>query len=293
MAPNKRYYWLKLDRNFFKRHDIQVIESMTNGKDYILFYLKLLVESIDHEGHLRFSDTIPYDEKMLSVITNTNIDIVRSAIKLFTELGLMQLFDDKTIYLTETQKMLGESSSTHRVQAFRERQNQLQIETQGNVSETLHETEKEIELEKDKEKDKEKDIKASKDAMSVGTDDLAPKNGKIDYKLILEYWNCRSGLKEITMITDLRKPNVNARIKEHGLESVYKMIDQASKSAFLRGDNKQGFMATFDWCFKPKNFVKVLEGNYIDNQNGSYRTYEEEIEARAKRLEEYMGVNNS
>ena len=87
MEKTKKYYWLKLDRNFFKRHDIQVIESMENGKDYVLFYLKLLVESIDHEGQLRFNETIPYDEKMLSVITNTNIDIVRQAIKLFTNLN--------------------------------------------------------------------------------------------------------------------------------------------------------------------------------------------------------------
>ena len=36
-------------------------------KDYILFYLKLLLESVYHEGELRFSDTIPYNENMLSV----------------------------------------------------------------------------------------------------------------------------------------------------------------------------------------------------------------------------------
>jgi predicted phage replisome organizer len=75
MAEGRKYYWLKLDRNFFKRHDIRVIESMDNGKDYVLFYLKLLVESIDHEGQLRFSQTIPYDEKMLATITNMNVDI--------------------------------------------------------------------------------------------------------------------------------------------------------------------------------------------------------------------------
>ena len=34
---NKRYYWLKLEEDFFKRHDIKIIESMPNGKDYILF----------------------------------------------------------------------------------------------------------------------------------------------------------------------------------------------------------------------------------------------------------------
>ena len=87
MATGKKFYWLKLQNDFFKRHDIRIIEDMKNGKDYILFYLKLLVESISHEGELRFSQSIPYNEEMLASITNTNIDIVRSAIKLFTELN--------------------------------------------------------------------------------------------------------------------------------------------------------------------------------------------------------------
>ena len=67
----ERYYWLKLDRGFFKRHDITVIEDMPNGKDYVLFYLKLMLESVDHEGALRFSDTIPYSESMLASVTRT------------------------------------------------------------------------------------------------------------------------------------------------------------------------------------------------------------------------------
>ena len=79
----ERYYWLKLDRGFFKRHDITVIEDMPNGKDYVLFYLKLMLESVDHEGALRFSDTIPYSESMLASVTRTNVDIVRSALNLF------------------------------------------------------------------------------------------------------------------------------------------------------------------------------------------------------------------
>ena len=107
MADSKKFYWLKLKRDFFKRHDIRIIEEMPNGKDYVLFYLKLLLESIDHEGSLRFSDTIPYNEQMLSVVTNTNIDIVRSAMKLFTELKLMEVLDDATIYMCEVEKMIG------------------------------------------------------------------------------------------------------------------------------------------------------------------------------------------
>ena len=103
----KKYYWLKLKRDFFKRHDIRIIEGMPNGKDYILFYLKMLLESIDHEGELRFSETIPYNEQMLSVITDTNIDIVKSAMQIFIELNMVEILDDSTIYMAEVKKLTG------------------------------------------------------------------------------------------------------------------------------------------------------------------------------------------
>ena len=97
MENNNRFYWLKLKRDFFKRSDIMIIENMPNGKEYILFYLKLLLESIDNEGSLRFSDTIPYNEEMLATITNTNIDIVRSAMKVFESTKMIEILDDETI----------------------------------------------------------------------------------------------------------------------------------------------------------------------------------------------------
>lgn len=104
---DKKYYWLRLKKDFFKRHDIQIVESMPNGKDYVLFYLKMLAESVDHNGNLRFSDMIPYDEKMLATITNTNIDIVRSAMTIFTELSMIEVLEDKTIFMSEVTTMLG------------------------------------------------------------------------------------------------------------------------------------------------------------------------------------------
>ena len=128
---DKRYYWLKLKRDFFKRHDIRIIESMPNGKDYILFYLKLLCESVDHDGNLRFSDQIPYSEAMLATITNTNVDIVRSAIKIFTELGMMEIFDDGTYFMNEVNKLIGSAANNdnaNRQRRFRERQKLLALQ---------------------------------------------------------------------------------------------------------------------------------------------------------------------
>ena len=105
-----KFYWLKLEKDFFKRHDIRIIESMPNGKDYILFYLKLLCESLDHDGNLRFSEEIPYNEVMLSTITNTNPDTVRCAIDVFTNLGMMEILDDGTYYMNRVNKLIGQES---------------------------------------------------------------------------------------------------------------------------------------------------------------------------------------
>ena len=139
MAEVKKYYWLRLKRDFFKRHDIRIIESMPNGKDYILFYLKLLCESVDHDGNLRFSDKIPYNEEMLSTITNTNVDIVRSAIKIFTELNMMEVMDDGTFYMNEVEKLIGcETEWAKKKREYREKQKeQFLLETSEGQKKTL------------------------------------------------------------------------------------------------------------------------------------------------------------
>lgn len=118
----KKKYWLKLDKDFLRNPQMKVLKNMTNGKDYIIFYLSLMLESIETVGHLRFTSLVPYNDEMLSAVTDTNIDIVRSAVKLFCELGLMQIFDDGTIFMPEVPKMTGkESESAERVRNYRER----------------------------------------------------------------------------------------------------------------------------------------------------------------------------
>ena len=145
---DKKYYWLKLKRDFFKRHDIRIIEEMPNGKEYLLFYLKLLVESIDHEGELRFSDTVPYNEQMLAVITNTNIDVVRSAMKLFIELNMIEVQDDATIYMAEVNKLIGGET------AWAEKKRRQRKGDNVPLLSSKCPTEKEIDKEIDKEKEK-------------------------------------------------------------------------------------------------------------------------------------------
>ena len=140
---NKRFYWLKLPKGFFKRHDIRIIEGMPNGTEYCLFYMKLLCESIDHEGNLRFSDEIPYTPEMLAIITNTNVDVARNALDLLKQLKLLEVKDDDTIFMTELPDMIG--SETGMAQYMRERRALSEVKELGefgNVRLTMEEINK-------------------------------------------------------------------------------------------------------------------------------------------------------
>lgn len=157
-----KFYWLKLQRDFFKRSDIMVVENMPNGKEYVLFYLKLLLESISHSGELRFTDTIPYNEQMLATITNTNIDIVRSAMKVFTQLHMLEIVEDGTIFMTEVDKMIGSMANNpnaNRQRRFRE--NHFSVtENNGYITESV--TNDNESKSKSKSIDIELDVKESK-----------------------------------------------------------------------------------------------------------------------------------
>jgi len=178
----QRYYWLKLKRDFFKRHDIRVVEEMPNGKDYILFYMKLLVESIDHEGALRFSETIPYNSQMLSIVTNTNPDVVEKAIQIFKELKMIEVLDDGTIYMAEVARMIDSASDTpaaRKMRRFRERKKAEEqrlitgkvTNCYGGGNESLRDID--IDIEKEKEiDDVKKNIKESQPADDVSKKEL-------------------------------------------------------------------------------------------------------------------------
>ena len=56
MSPEKRYYWLKLKQDFFDNDAIKIIESMENGKDYIILLLKMKLRALKSDGYLRVTE---------------------------------------------------------------------------------------------------------------------------------------------------------------------------------------------------------------------------------------------
>lgn len=82
-----------------------------------------------------------------------------------------------------------------------------------------------------------------------------------DASRIIHSWNAL-GVSSVKSISNNRLALVKARIAEHGLDVFLEAIKNINESPFLLGQNKKGWVITFDWLIKPSNFTKVLEGNY-------------------------------
>ena len=184
MSENKRYYWLKLDESFFEDDTIAWLEEQENGKDYVIFYLKLALKSLKDDGRLiRYvgETLIPYDVKALAKLTNTSPDTVAVAMKTFLNIGLVSQLESGEIYLNQIEEMVGsETDVAKRVRKHRAKKalggGKKKELLQGNTDETKSNTEKE--------KEKELELEIDKDTLSSSNE-----HDHIPYREIVEYLN--------------------------------------------------------------------------------------------------------
>lgn len=96
------------------------------------------------------------------------------------------------------------------------------------------------------------------------------------YQDIADKWNsvCGAFLPKVQKLSESRKQKIKARLHEFGrqeawMPTIEALFDEIVASDFLCGRNNNGWTATFDWVFEnPKNWVKVMEGNYSNHRGG-------------------------
>lgn len=147
--------------------------------------------------------------------------------------------------------------------------NQTKTKTKPNYNQTETEVEPK---EKDKVKENEKDKDKDKEEIDYNVPSGEETSPRVNYKEIVDKYNSILGgkLPKVQSLTEKRKKAIRARISEHGIESIDKVLENVLKSRFLTGDNNRGWAADFDWIFCPSNYVKILEGNYNDRVTSGF-----------------------
>jgi len=167
IKKTERFYWLKMERRFMDKHYIKILRKMggpERGAQFTLFYISLLLESIDHNGDLRYDGDKPYTNELLSLVTGFEIEIVNDAMKIFYDtLGLAVLKQDGTIHMTKLQDMVGSETNWAKTKrAYRAQENETESgQCQDNVRQSKSKS-KSIEKEEEEEEDTEKDLSIEK-----------------------------------------------------------------------------------------------------------------------------------
>lgn len=122
MSENKKYFYLKLKDSFFSSEEMLMLESVPDGLIYQNIYLRLCLLSLKKEGALTFKDMIPYDVQMLSTVLHIDLAKMKLAVELFERLGLVTKTDNETLYMTDIQALIGQSSTeAERIAKYRKR----------------------------------------------------------------------------------------------------------------------------------------------------------------------------
>ena len=151
MSDNRKYYYLKLKENYFDDDSIVLLESMPDGVLYSNILLKLYLKSLKHGGRLQLDENIPYTAQMIATITRQQIGTVERALQIFLKLGLVEVLDSGTFYMSNIELLIGQSST----EAERKRAARLQNKalsaprTNGGHLSDIRPPEIEIELEKE------------------------------------------------------------------------------------------------------------------------------------------------
>lgn len=86
-------------------------------------------------------------------------------------------------------------------------------------------------------------------------------NPKLDYQKIISIFNEVCADLPKARLTDNRIKLIDKILVKYTLEDIGQVFQNTRSSNYLSGKIKD-WRANFDWLLNPKNFIKVLEGNY-------------------------------
>lgn len=240
MAEPKRYFWLKLHKDFFQRKEIKRLRKIAGGDTYTIIYLKMLLRSIMSEGKLYFDGLEEDFAAEVALDLDESEENVQITITYLLNSGLLEMRSDDEYYLPDTKNSTGcETAVAARVRRHREKQKALQCN--ADVTQMKHLCNGEIEKELDKEKDieiehRDRDITISttrEDKEIENPQSLSPVSN-ID---IYDLWTNSFGV-----ISSFVKGSLDDLIAEYGLVNVADALRIAKERGKSRVQYVEGIL---------------------------------------------------
>ena len=248
MSEPKRYFWLKLHKDFFQRKEIKRLRKIAGGDTYTIIYLKMLLRSIMSDGKLYFDGLEDDFASELALDLDEKEENVQITIQYLLKSGLLEMCSDEEYYLPDTKDSTGcETAVASRVRKHRERKKALQCNTDVTQAKQLCNGEIEKELEIDIEIEKEIDSSAStttkrkrfeKPTLSQITQYCLERNNCVNAEQFYDYYESngwkvgKNAMKDWKACVrtwernEYRKPNSKKNSKEDAINVVKELMNE-------------------------------------------------------------------
>lgn len=247
----KKYYWLKLKTDFFASKEIKKLRRMAGGDTFVIIYLKMQLVSLKNDGKIYFDGIEEDFASEIALMLDEDADNVRLTMAFLQNYGLIEFNKADECFLTEVPEVTGkEGDSARRMRKLRASQSDIDV--------TECDTEIDIDIEKDTDKDKDSEKKKKADKSAPSPSQIA--------EIVDLYHKICTSYSKVTVVSDTRKNALKTLMKKFSIEQIKTVFETAEKSDFLKGINNRNWKANFDWFIKESNFVKVLDGNYNNQQ---------------------------
>lgn len=154
MVENRKYYYLKVKDSFYNSETMVVLENMQDGLIYSNLLMKMYLMSLKNNGILLLNDRIPHTPQTIATYTRHQIGTVERALKVFLELGLVEILTSGAYYMSDIQLLIGTSSTEgerKRRERMRLQSEKLLLPAEVDICPPILEIEKETEIEKERE----------------------------------------------------------------------------------------------------------------------------------------------
>ncbi|MBR3588172.1 MAG: phage replisome organizer N-terminal domain-containing protein [Clostridia bacterium] len=157
MSENKKYYWLKLKKDFFNQKMIKILNTFPQGDKMILTFLKLELHALENDGYIYYENMLPTFEQELSIAIDEETSLVKMTLEMLIKFGAIEKKDENKYYITALEDCIG-SETKDAARMRRKRSEQCSSESEHCPPE--------IEIEKEKEKESDIDKKRTPSSFS-------------------------------------------------------------------------------------------------------------------------------
>lgn len=243
MAEEKRYFWLKLNQDFFDSKRIKKLRRMAGGDTYTIIYLKMQLLALNNDGIITWTGLEENIADELALDLDEAADDIKVTLTYMLHCGLCETSDNVNFFLPYVVQNTGsEGSSAKRMREKRAREKVLSGDNRHNVRTMCGQC---AEMcgnrygEKDKDKEEEEDIEQERKYAGARAREEKPVDNFSD----VENSDEEDELSTSPFIFD---PSEEDEEEEEETEEADGRADKGEELHFLGGEIGQGVLLISD-----------------------------------------------